>query len=236
MSAIDLKSEYHQVKMYPRDKDKTAFVTCYSDQHVEECRLKIVKLEKEFKAFVRKLKQLTPGTLHSIPWTNRPYKRKKADVVNATPNKEFVPIPTPILEGEKPKEQQFHIQNLPSMDKPLYFVTNNTNVCKNVVETCKLSSVNCKNIVDDYELSSGNCSIVLDTCQPAENCKDIKNTSTLSSAASVNDSSEEIKTQEISVSNNCEKERCNKNSVESPCKQIPSLVDYDFLSDSEEDL
>ncbi|KFM65886.1 hypothetical protein X975_18859, partial [Stegodyphus mimosarum] len=80
---------------------KKSQVTCYSDQQVEECRLKVVKLEKEFKAFVRKLKQLTPGTLHSIPWTNRPYKRKKTDVVDDTPNKEFAPIPTPILEGEK---------------------------------------------------------------------------------------------------------------------------------------
>lgn len=53
-------------------------VTCYSEAHVEDCREKVNKLEKEFKAFVRKIKQLTNCPGEAIPWTSRPYKRKNS--------------------------------------------------------------------------------------------------------------------------------------------------------------
>ncbi|XP_054710946.1 uncharacterized protein LOC129220539 [Uloborus diversus] len=101
---------------------KKSKVTCYSDQQIEDCNLKIVQLEKEFKAFIRKIKKLTPGVLDVIPWTSRPYKRKKLDCLEeAEPQKEFTPIATPLLNETKETEKRLEILDSPSMNEPLTF-------------------------------------------------------------------------------------------------------------------
>ncbi|XP_042904870.1 uncharacterized protein [Parasteatoda tepidariorum] len=106
---------------------KKSQVTCYSDQHIAECGEKIVKLEREFKAFVRKIKQLSPDATDPIPWTSRGYKRKfNDDPVDVRDKSEFEPIPCPILEQEKPKKNDppVFFVNMDLMDKPLCFSTN----------------------------------------------------------------------------------------------------------------
>ncbi|GBM95101.1 hypothetical protein AVEN_3705-1 [Araneus ventricosus] len=99
-------------------------VICYSDEHIEESKVKVNNLEKEYKAFVRKLATLTPGKLDAVPWTNRPYKRKNDNFTESQcPKKEFVPISTPILDQEKKPvhETAIPLPDLPLMNEPLVF-------------------------------------------------------------------------------------------------------------------
>ncbi|KAF8782184.1 uncharacterized protein LOC129963527 isoform X2 [Argiope bruennichi] len=103
---------------------KKSQVTCYSDEHIEECKVKVNNLEKEYKSFVRKIAKLTPGKLNAVPWTNRPYKRKNDDIAeDQSSKKEFVPISTPILDQEKElvQETTLPLPNLPLMNEPLVF-------------------------------------------------------------------------------------------------------------------
>ncbi|CAL1293070.1 unnamed protein product [Larinioides sclopetarius] len=103
---------------------KKSQVICYSDEHIEECKVKVNNLEKEYKAFVRKLAKLTPGKLDAVPWTNRPYKRKNNDFTeDLCPKKEFLPISTPILDQEKQPVQEIAIPlpDLLLMNEPLVF-------------------------------------------------------------------------------------------------------------------
>lgn len=55
---------------------KQSQVTCYPERQIEEFSLKIEQLTKEYKAYVRKLRELEPG-LTAVPWTDRAYSRKR---------------------------------------------------------------------------------------------------------------------------------------------------------------
>ncbi|KAG8197936.1 hypothetical protein JTE90_020313 [Oedothorax gibbosus] len=122
-------------KWLPGIKDDMNFylmksrVICYSDEHIEECKQKVVQLEKEYKAFVRKISQLTPGTLEAVPWTNRAYKRKHLDSGDQpSEKKEFKPILTPILDQEPKIQEKVSIPvSLPLMNEPLTFTCNSQN-------------------------------------------------------------------------------------------------------------
>ncbi|GFY51891.1 uncharacterized protein TNIN_230241 [Trichonephila inaurata madagascariensis] len=118
-------------KWIPSIKDDLEFylykaqVVHYSEDHIKLCRQKIQHLEGLYKAFIRKLTELTPEKLDAIPWTNRAYKRKRDDSSELTQKEvEFTPIPTPILKHRKlplEKETCVPVENLDLMNKPLTF-------------------------------------------------------------------------------------------------------------------
>ncbi len=51
-------------------------VTCYPERKIHEFESEIDHLQKEYKTFVRKLRELDP-TCEAIPWTDRPYAHHK---------------------------------------------------------------------------------------------------------------------------------------------------------------
>ncbi|GFR04987.1 uncharacterized protein TNCT_108001 [Trichonephila clavata] len=78
-----LKTPEEIQKWIPSIKEDLEFylykaqVVHYSEDHIKLCRQKIQHLEGLYKAFIRKLTELTPEKLDAIPWTNRAYKRKR---------------------------------------------------------------------------------------------------------------------------------------------------------------
>ncbi|GIX88221.1 uncharacterized protein CEXT_38171, partial [Caerostris extrusa] len=138
-------------------------VICYSNEHIEECKVKINNLEKEYKAFVRKISQLTPGKLDAVPWTNRAYKRKNNDSSEQPlkKEKEFVPIPTPILSKVKVSEEKVFlpVQDLPFMDKPLTFnFDKEKNSAMSNSETINHNTTNISGDIDKIEFDHKNLS------------------------------------------------------------------------------
>lgn len=61
---------------YVYDNFQQSQVTCYPERQIEEFTVKIDQLTKEYKAYVRKLRELEPG-LTAVPWTDRAYDRKR---------------------------------------------------------------------------------------------------------------------------------------------------------------
>lgn len=106
---------------------KQSQVTCYCDQKVLELREKVNQFEKEYKAFLRRARQLSPKGLDAIPWTPRSYKSTDEDspVTVKGEKKEFAPIHTPVLElssSSSPEGcQSHHLETLPLNDQPLQF-------------------------------------------------------------------------------------------------------------------
>lgn len=82
---------------------KQSQVTCYSDAKVAELQGQVVKLEREYKSFVRKIRQVD-SNITSVPWTRRPYECKKlpTETINGVyevlDGPIFIPIPTPIMD------------------------------------------------------------------------------------------------------------------------------------------
>lgn len=137
-SVEDIKEWLPSIK---KDLDfslKQSEVTCYSEQKIAEIQNNILQLEREFKSFVRKSKQLKPEMDH-IPWTNRPYKSNKLDTEengNFHCDKgTFVHIKTPILEENSLETEECKISytnvNLDQLDLPLKFKTTET---KNITD------------------------------------------------------------------------------------------------------
>ncbi|XP_076353477.1 uncharacterized protein LOC143248711 isoform X1 [Tachypleus tridentatus] len=126
-----------EIKMWlpyiKRDIDiclKQSQVICYPESRVHQYQDKVVKLEREYKAFVRKIKQLDPG-LTTTPWTVRGYQGKaeceetgrKCEEDIQIANKEFVPIKTPLLDTLPSSEPEPPLScvNPYFLDKPLEF-------------------------------------------------------------------------------------------------------------------
>ncbi|XP_022240554.1 uncharacterized protein LOC106458578 isoform X2 [Limulus polyphemus] len=126
-----------EIKMWlphiKRDIDislKQSQVICYPDSTVHQYQEQVVKLEREYKAFVRKIKQLKPG-LSTIPWTMRGYQDKveceetgrKCEKHFQIANKKFVPIKTPLLDTLPSSEPEPPLScvNPHFLDKPLEF-------------------------------------------------------------------------------------------------------------------
>ena len=60
-------------------------VPCYPEHTIAEFNKRIDSLRGEYKAFIRKIRQLEPD-LQVTPWTDRPYaKRKRAEIEPSTP-------------------------------------------------------------------------------------------------------------------------------------------------------
>jgi len=84
-------------------------VTCYPQRVIDDFNQRIDRLRGEYKAFVRKIKNLEPD-LDSTPWTDRPYNKKsKVDQrekeesstqEEKLSNVEFKPLETPILKKD----------------------------------------------------------------------------------------------------------------------------------------
>ncbi|GFT27468.1 uncharacterized protein NPIL_127871 [Nephila pilipes] len=128
-------------KWIPSIKDDLEFylykaqVVHYSEDHIKLCRQKIQHLEGLYKAFVRKLTELSPRKLDAVPWTNRAYKRKRDESPESTQRgEEFIPIPTPILKHGKASHKEeicIPVPNLLLMDKPLTFNFDNKETFSN---------------------------------------------------------------------------------------------------------
>lgn len=140
---------------------KQSQVPCYPESKIAEFQSDIQKLECEFKAFVRKTKQLEPQS-HGIPWTNRPYKsQSENDCDNTTKatgsttgNEPFVQIRTPILDQalsatEHKTVPEINHVNIELIDKPLVFGAQISEDSLAVEKTKDIKAVSCD---DDTEL------------------------------------------------------------------------------------
>uniref|UniRef100_A0A0B6Z9G4 Uncharacterized protein n=1 Tax=Arion vulgaris TaxID=1028688 RepID=A0A0B6Z9G4_9EUPU len=100
-------------------------VTCYPKRQIEEFECRIDRLRGEYKAFIRKLRQLDPD-LKTTPWSDRPYMGKrnkfeacetqvceneiddvtlqaqagKKNQINSIDVKNFIPLPVPVLNND----------------------------------------------------------------------------------------------------------------------------------------
>ncbi|XP_052255817.1 uncharacterized protein LOC127861399 isoform X4 [Dreissena polymorpha] len=54
---------------------KQSQVTCYPERKLSEFSQQIERLSREYKAYLRKYRELCPSDQH-VPWTDKPYSRK----------------------------------------------------------------------------------------------------------------------------------------------------------------
>ncbi|XP_059149471.1 uncharacterized protein LOC131936473 [Physella acuta] len=123
-----LPSVMRDIEFYVKQME----VACYPDRQIKEFETRIDHLRGEYKAFVRKIRQLEPD-LSATPWSDRPYAAKqrkteasstyvetvsdnsppdKADTTTKNENLQqsstsFVPIPVPVLNNDALLERCF---------------------------------------------------------------------------------------------------------------------------------
>lgn len=66
-----------------------AEVGCYPERHIDEINERIDTLRREYKAFLRKLRQLDPSIQHT-PWDQRAYKETERTTSNSEEGKQRI--------------------------------------------------------------------------------------------------------------------------------------------------
>ncbi|XP_046335937.2 uncharacterized protein LOC124117954 isoform X1 [Haliotis rufescens] len=143
-TAADIQKWLPSIKKEIEFCVKQSMVTCYPEGTVQEFLSRVDKLKGEYRAFIRRLREVNPN-LQATPWTDRPYAGQKrgavrlsdessdgvaADAGTASKRSAFQPLTTPILDSDDSFRQEYgHVEspqiiysvNTDLHDQPLVF-------------------------------------------------------------------------------------------------------------------